>query len=41
MGVDRDYPLHRYYLLVKEMELQIGSATPSLRRLGASLVGAK
>ena len=41
MGVDRDYPLHRYYLLVKEMELQIGSATPSQRRLGASLVGVK
>ena len=39
MGVDRDYPLYRYYLLVKQMELQLGSGTPSLRRLGAVLVG--
>lgn len=41
MGVDRDYPLHRYYLLGKQLELQIGSGTPSLRRLGATLVGAR
>ena len=39
MGVDRDYPLYRYYLLAKQMELQLGSGTPSLRRLGAALVG--
>lgn len=41
MGVDRDYPLHRYYLLGKQLELQVGSGTPSLRRLGAALVGAR
>lgn len=41
MGVDRDYPLHRYYLLGKQLELQIGSGTPSLRRLGETLVGTR
>ncbi len=34
MGVDRDYPLHRHFLLAKQLELQLGSATPSLVRLG-------
>jgi len=34
MGVDRDYPLHRYYLLVKHLALTLGGATTSLRRLG-------
>jgi alkylation response protein AidB-like acyl-CoA dehydrogenase len=37
MGVDRDYPLHRYFLMVKQLELQLGSATPSLARLGKLL----
>ena len=37
MGVDRDYPLYRYFLLVKQLELSLGSATPSLVRLGALL----
>jgi alkylation response protein AidB-like acyl-CoA dehydrogenase len=36
-GVDRDYPLHRYFLLMKHLELQLGSATPSLATLGAHL----
>lgn len=40
MGVDRDYPLHRYFLLHKQLELQLGSATPSLRRLGRMLADA-
>lgn len=40
MGVDRDYPLHRYYLLVKQLELQLGSGTPSLKRLGRLLADA-
>ncbi len=35
VGVDRDYPLHRYFLAAKELELQLGGATPSLLRLGA------
>ena len=34
MGVDRDYPLHRYYLLVKHLALTLGGATTSLLRLG-------
>jgi 3-oxocholest-4-en-26-oyl-CoA dehydrogenase beta subunit len=37
VGVDRDYPLHRYYLMAKQLELSLGSATPSLLRLGRSL----
>ncbi len=34
MGVDRDYPLHRYYLLTKHVALTLGGATTSLLRLG-------
>ena len=37
IGVDRDYPLYRYFLLSKQLELSLGSATPSLLRLGALL----
>ena len=37
MGVDRDYPLHRYFLMAKQLELGLGSATPSLQRLGRLL----
>ena len=37
MGVDRDYPLHRYFLMAKQLELGFGSATPSLQRLGRLL----
>jgi 3-oxocholest-4-en-26-oyl-CoA dehydrogenase beta subunit len=37
VGVDRDYPLHRYYLMGKQLELSLGSATPSLLRLGRQL----
>jgi 3-oxocholest-4-en-26-oyl-CoA dehydrogenase beta subunit len=39
MGVDKDYPLYRYFVLVKQLELSLGSATPSLLRLGALLAG--
>jgi alkylation response protein AidB-like acyl-CoA dehydrogenase len=35
VGVDRDYPLYRYFLLAKQMELDLGSETPTLMRLGA------
>lgn len=38
VGVDRDYPLHRYFLLHKQLELQLGSTQPSLLRLGKMLV---
>lgn len=34
MGVDRDYPLHRYFLYAKQLELQLGGATTQLRTLG-------
>jgi alkylation response protein AidB-like acyl-CoA dehydrogenase len=34
VGVDRDYPVHRYYLLVKHLALSLGGGTTSLLRLG-------
>ena len=37
VGVDRDYPLHRYFLLTRQIELTLGSANESLRRLGRIL----
>jgi alkylation response protein AidB-like acyl-CoA dehydrogenase len=37
MGVSKDYPLWRYFVLAKQLELSLGSATPSLLRLGALL----
>jgi 3-oxocholest-4-en-26-oyl-CoA dehydrogenase beta subunit len=40
IGVDRDYPLHRYFLWAKQVELTLGGATAQLLRLG-SLLAAK
>jgi alkylation response protein AidB-like acyl-CoA dehydrogenase len=37
MGVDRDYPLHRYFLWAKQLELSLGGTTPQLLKLGAIL----
>lgn len=37
VGVDRDYPLHRHFFNHKQLELQLGSANPSLQRLGRIL----
>ncbi|MFI5297032.1 MAG: acyl-CoA dehydrogenase family protein [Polyangiales bacterium] len=37
MGFDLDYPLHRYYLWSKQIELTLGSAAMHLTELGASL----
>jgi len=37
MGVDVDYPIHRYFLWAKELELTLGGATAQLLRLGASM----
>jgi alkylation response protein AidB-like acyl-CoA dehydrogenase len=37
IGVDRDYPLHRYFLWAKHLELTLGGATSQLLRLGAML----
>jgi alkylation response protein AidB-like acyl-CoA dehydrogenase len=40
IGVDVDYPLHRYYLWAKQIELTLGSAARQLERLGAELAEA-
>jgi alkylation response protein AidB-like acyl-CoA dehydrogenase len=37
IGVDRDYPLHRYFLWAKHLELTLGGATAQLLRLGSLL----
>jgi 3-oxocholest-4-en-26-oyl-CoA dehydrogenase beta subunit len=37
VGVDRDYPLHRYFLMTKHIELTLGGATEQLLKLGAAL----
>jgi acyl-CoA dehydrogenase len=37
VGVDRDYPLHRYFLMTKHLELTLGGATDQLLQLGAML----
>jgi len=37
IGVDVDYPLHRYFLWAKQCELTLGSATPQLVKLGKAL----
>ena len=34
VGVDRDYPLHRYYLWAKQLELTLGGASRQLETLG-------
>ena len=37
VGVDRDYPLHRFFLMTEQIELTLGGASESLRRLGRIL----
>jgi alkylation response protein AidB-like acyl-CoA dehydrogenase len=37
IGVDKDYPLHRYFLWAKSLELTLGGATERLLRMGARL----
>ena len=34
IGVDLDYPVHRYFRWTKVIELSLGTATEHLRRLG-------
>ncbi len=34
VGVDREYPLHRYYVYARQLELSLGGSTTQLRRLG-------
>jgi len=38
IGMDLDYPIHRYFRWAKVLELTLGGATPSLLALGQSLV---
>ncbi len=40
IGVDKDYPLHRYFLWAKLLELSLGGATEHLRGMGARLADA-
>lgn len=37
VGLDRDHPVHRYFLAAKRAEFAYGAATSTLRRLGAAL----
>ena len=37
ISIDVDYPIHRYFLWVKQIENTLGAATPELVRLGAML----
>jgi alkylation response protein AidB-like acyl-CoA dehydrogenase len=37
IGLDLDYPLHRYFLWSKQIELSLGSATRQLERLAMLL----
>jgi len=37
MGVDLDYPIHRYFLHAKSLELDLGGATPQLVTLGRDM----
>ena len=37
IGADVDYPLHRYYLWFKQMEIQMGGGTQQLAQLGELL----
>lgn len=37
VGVDKEYPLHRYYLYARHLELALGGGTPQLLKLGKLL----
>lgn len=37
VGVDLDYPIHRYFRWAKDIELQLGGASASVRDLGAAI----
>lgn len=37
MGLDLDYPVHRYFLWSKAIELSLGNSTQHLAKLGASM----
>jgi acyl-CoA dehydrogenase len=37
LGIDVDYPLHRYFVATKRNEFSLGGATTQLRRIGVTL----
>jgi len=37
VGIDVEYPLHRYFVAAKNGEFTLGGATTQLRRIGAAL----
>ncbi len=37
VGIDKDYPLHRYFVAAKRNEFSLGGATAQLRRIGSTL----
>ena len=37
IGVDKEYPLHRYFLYAKQLELALGGTTRQLLRIGRAL----
>jgi acyl-CoA dehydrogenase len=37
VGVDKEYPLHRYFLYARHLELTLGGGTPQLLKLGKLL----
>jgi alkylation response protein AidB-like acyl-CoA dehydrogenase len=39
IGVDKDYPLHRLFLLAKQLELTLGGATAQLLLIGRMMAG--
>lgn len=40
IGLDLDYPVHRYYVWAKQIELSLGGAATQLARLGAGIAAA-
>ena len=40
IGMDRDYPVHRYFLLAKQVDLALGGAAPQLADLGKRIAAA-
>jgi alkylation response protein AidB-like acyl-CoA dehydrogenase len=40
IGLDSDYPLHRYFLWSKQIELSLGSSVQQLARIGAAMAAA-
>jgi alkylation response protein AidB-like acyl-CoA dehydrogenase len=37
VGIDKEYPLHRYFVAAKGFEFSMGGATAQLRRIGSAL----